>query len=76
MTNDGGPAFPMVTDFCPLKGIRSTEGMSLRDYFAGQLMPSMLNTFDSFDEAAEAAYEAADAMLAERAKSRCEDANP
>ena len=42
MIHDGGPAFSMVTEFCPLKGIRSTEGMSLLNYFAGQVVPSII----------------------------------
>ena len=66
--NDGGPAFP-CTD---AKGFTS-EGMSLRDYFAGQALAGLIacpNT--SGDEKAFAcnAYKFADAMLAEREKER------
>ena len=70
----GGAAFPIETKF-------STDfGMSLRDYFAAALMPSiMLRRFQIIDEneeergigietkeLAEAAYIAADAMLKAR----------
>ncbi len=61
---------------------RSLAGMSLRDYFAAKAMNGILSNFRFIQEAAEAspdvegshlvpkmAYEIADAMLAERAKS-------
>ncbi len=72
---DGGPAFPTVHEACPGCGIgRHGEGMSLRDHFAGQALAglSVPNPRDDSPEAwawdafAQAAYMAADAMLAER----------
>ena len=63
--NDGGPAFPG-------DGL-GKQGMSLRDWFAGQALAGLIacpNT--SGDEKAFAcnAYKFADAMLAEREKER------
>ena len=65
---DGGPAFP-CTD---AKGFTS-EGMSLRDYFAGQALASM--DTDGYTTAGllhltKRAYDIADAMIAEREKER------
>ena len=72
--NNGGPAFPVPT------GSGFVEGMTLRDYFAGQaLIGYMLDcsaaySSDQRDEAASIpeyareAYRIADAMLAEREK--------
>lgn len=63
--NDGGPAFPYgqrnFTD-------RYSEGMSLRDWFAGQAINSGWSCGLSSSEAAEWAYKYADAMLAKRSK--------
>ena len=49
------------------------EGMTLRDYFAAKAMQALMDewvsnpdSFDSIEQLAEAAYEYADAMLAER----------
>ena len=65
---DGGPAFP-CTD---AKGFVS-EGMSLRDYFAGQALAGQLGDPDGEINAiliARWSYAYADAMLAEREKER------
>jgi hypothetical protein len=65
MNNTGGPAFPAHT-------IAMHEGMTLRDYFAAKAMQGILaatltpNTVWSQDEAAETAYNVADAMLKAR----------
>ena len=61
--DDGGQAFPGV----------QTDGMSLRDYFAGQALAGQLASFgpDDFpnpDGLAALAYCIADAVLAERSK--------
>ena len=74
--NDGGPAFPTGDVFNPDHGEngrveRGFNGMSLRDWFAGQWIAS--RTFaelegSGWDEVAEQAYMASDAMLAEREK--------
>jgi hypothetical protein len=69
--NDGGPAFPHFkthpvtgcVELCP------QDGMSLRDYFAGQALAGALAdpTCDvSPIELAKIAYREADAMLAAR----------
>ena len=63
--NDGGPAFP-VGDH---KETAPTYGMTLRDWFAGQAMKSLIRDTDwEQSELVMNAYLIADAMLAERAK--------
>ena len=64
---DGGPAFPRSRD-----SAGSQEGMSLRDWFAGQALMGWVSDpeiggFDQ-DKIAAACYELADAFLAEREK--------
>jgi hypothetical protein len=65
--NDGGPAFPIVSDdLC-------APGMTLRDYFAAAALQGLLASSKDIigmSEAnyATAAYLQADAMLAERNK--------
>ncbi|MEE1655013.1 hypothetical protein VB618_02300 [Microvirga sp. CF3062] len=82
----GGPAFPVRTE-SGVQGRASGEqpqqfpGMTLRDYFAAQVMPPMImdgaaldairsiskrTGIDPFAASAEAAYAYADAMLAAR----------
>jgi len=80
--NDGGAAFPRnavppaaeqsqgfyrITPFIPAQ-----DGMTLRDYFAAAALQAMLQAPDTkgwdFQTVSVEAYEAADAMLAERAK--------
>jgi hypothetical protein len=68
MTNkpDGGPAFPV-----PAHAFQDGRmGMSLRDYFASLAMQGVLaSDIDApLDKLVAAAYEMADAMLAEREK--------
>ena len=65
--HSGGPAFPT----------RYQDGMSLRDYFAGQALMSMLTTPqdihrdpNAFVNAASLSYKFADAMLLERGEIR------
>lgn len=66
---DGGSAFPSLHE---LGDIAYTQGgMTLRDWFAGQALAGIIAHADKFGSlaptiAAEAAYEAADAMLAAR----------
>ena len=64
---DGGPAFPSTEDG---KTTALREGMSLRDWFAGQALAdsaSLGNTSPA--DIAKMAYEIADAMLDEREES-------
>ena len=72
-TETGGPAFPVfhqneITGYVPPE----SAGMTLRDYFASKAMQGILtatltpNTVWSQDEAAETAYNVADAMLKAR----------
>lgn len=69
-TDTGGPAFPTTK---PLDSWSDpNQGMTLRDYFAAKAMQGILratltpNTVWSQDEAAETAYNVADAMLKAR----------
>lgn len=78
-TDDGGPAFPRLESLhgnhvrVPDYRAESVGGMSLRDYFAGQAITGIGATpVREVDEAANWAYQMADAMLAERAKERAE----
>lgn len=69
--DSGGPAFPCPEQRAGEIGIRQAwDGMSLRDWFAGQAMVGMLT--DGYNEdsthLATDAYDVADRMLAERAK--------
>ena len=57
----GGAAFPLESDY------GSQSGMTLRDYFAGQVIVGTLACVDAEHEA-KTAYQIADAMIAERAK--------
>ena len=66
---DGGPAFPIVyqhADGSP----DWIDGMTLRDYFAAAALQGLLaeSEWPSVEGAASAAYQYADAMLAERDK--------
>ena len=75
MKNDGGTAFPQILGerYEPM----STEGMSLRDYFAAKAMQGMCSMKYIFHDAinpyqeqlkrlSEISYEVADAMLKAR----------
>jgi len=72
--NDGGPAFPRHygTMSCAEKKEQLwSEGMTLRDYFAGQALMGILNNAGCFanmkdSDVAENAYHAADAMIKAR----------
>ena len=77
--NDGGPAFARTGyTAVNLNQDWPNDGMSLRDYFAAQAMAALLNYETSaiykadpdgwMKAAAELAYVAADAMIAERDK--------
>jgi hypothetical protein len=65
MKKTGGGAFPCHPSVMP-----GEEGMSLRDWFAGQVILKACEStgFGLPDRAAEYAYKVADAMLEERQK--------
>ena len=67
---DGGPAFPKLTQDERWKTFTSTDGMSLRDYFAGKAMQGFSANTDFTDmtceKTAQWAYQMADAMLKAR----------
>ena len=72
MKNNGGPAFPQAPDGHP---DNKKPGMSLRDYFAAAALQGLASACDESGtwqaadpSTAKAAYELADAMLAERDK--------
>ena len=80
-TNDGGPAFPSEYRTQDSDGhpcVARSEGMSLRDWFAGQAMCLLIQPFTNTprEEHADAklvseyAYEIADAMLAARGEQK------
>ena len=71
--NDGGPAFPVpLLPGQSWHGMGPCDGATLRDYFAAKALqgicaaPEHLDRIGSFKNAAETAYELADAMLAAR----------
>jgi hypothetical protein len=70
--NDGGPAFPAQLVYRYPNGTSTSynqEGMTLRDYFAGQVLVGALadpTCQPSPIELAKIAYRGADAMLAAR----------
>lgn len=70
------PAFPRTLDSDEVQFCSAQEGMSLRDWFAGQALIGLMThsahdhcpLFGDGDPFARDAYIVADAMLAERAK--------
>jgi len=69
--NDGGPAFPMSYDNSLAYTYPSHQGMTLRDWFAGQALAGFIDfgtksDDEYFELGARAAYLMADAMLAAR----------
>jgi hypothetical protein len=69
--DDGGSAFPINERNSDGGHFYSNLGMTLRDYFAGQALVGLIGTGGGnyTAERARFAYEQADAMIAERAKS-------
>jgi hypothetical protein len=65
----GGPAFPLADSNAEYMSTSRQEcnGMTLRDYFAAKAMQALTGRYVCV-EVVRAAYEHADAMLAERAK--------
>jgi hypothetical protein len=65
-TNTGGSAFPKLLQDLQYKQIKSTEGMTLRDYFAAKAMQGLMDAAMPMPEIAAAAYAMADDMLKAR----------
>jgi hypothetical protein len=73
-SKDGGSAFPtFVREMDGYEAVLPVQGMSLRDYFAGQALSGHLASYTGedcgippADRAAKWAYEYADAMLKAR----------
>jgi hypothetical protein len=70
---NGGPAFPRPASVSPrVADIKQQDGMSLRDWFAGQAMHAFLRNLpphdvdEPYSTWAGDAYEMADAMLKAR----------
>ena len=74
--NDGGPAFSCKAN--ESRGGYPANGMSLRDWFAGQALAGLLASGvasergQTCEDVAQIAYANADAMIAERAKGGAE----
>jgi len=68
--DDGGPAFPRNERYADGDLAVAHQGMTLRDWFAGQALAGVLaNSNDDYSEPpAKWAYAIADAMIAERNK--------
>ncbi len=74
---DGGPVFPFMPQANPGEWASGQAGISLRDWFAGMVLTGLVMAHDAKDDLnrglflegySEAAYDIADAMLAEREK--------
>ena len=61
--NNGGPAFPVRHE----NGF-TNEGMTLRDWFAGQALSGLISAGVPTKHIGNEAYEIADAMLAARSR--------
>lgn len=75
--DNGGYAFPGAQSFHHLDtggmSTRHTDGMTLRDWFAGQALPALLEWHPAdlrVEQAPAKAYRIADAMLAARKEGR------
>jgi hypothetical protein len=71
--NDGGPAFPSTIQYFPDdKNANEEQGMTLRDWFAGQALAGVTSSVNDeisvgqVEGIAEIAYALADAMLRAR----------
>jgi hypothetical protein len=64
--NNGGPAFPSTIQYFPDdKNANEEQGMTLRDWFAGQALAGLARPLP-VNEAVKLAYDYADAMLKAR----------
>jgi len=62
----GGPAFPTKNQHQSANYLWHYEGMTLRDWFAGQAMQGLIPTSKDDKQIAEWSYAMADAMLKAR----------
>ena len=55
MKNDGGPAFPTITEGseCGIKYLNYIPGMTLRDWFAGQALSGLIVYCEKFEGASQ-----------------------
>ncbi len=67
------PAFPSVCLNDPCHEA-SVPGMTLRDWFAGQALKECIAQYQGTEDAAEVAYNYADAMLAQRSLTKAGEA--
>ena len=72
MKDTGGPAFP-TKNYAAIQPLAEgySEGMTLRDWFAGKAMQSLIlaaQNAKDIDMLSAGAYQLADAMLKERSK--------
>lgn len=65
--DNGGPAFPLASEEAHFSGY---DGMTLRDYFAGQALTGIIAGYKggNVSDVPLVAYQVADAMIAERSK--------
>ena len=75
MTSDktGGPAFPRNERYADGDLAAASQGMTLRDYFAGQALAGLLADPSVLEDASGVAYTAyifADAMIAARKEAK------
>ena len=74
--DNGGPAFPhtipITTESDPkiVIGRQIQQGMSLRDYFAGQALVGLLHNCTTTQEDVHTAYDYADAMIKARKENK------
>ena len=72
--NDGGPAFPFDVVVKDENGVYKCTtrftGMTLRDYFAGQAIPKVVEFGASPESTAKRCYDIADEMIAARKASQ------
>ena len=78
MADDGGPAYPSDTP----KDVDGhwvpcfEPGMSLRDHYAGLVLPWVISHYSTLGERAIVAYNMADAMITEKRRREADSEDP